>query len=258
MGKFIGIFASGIGAVLAFEGIKFLMYGGIIYSLLYFALGAVFLYIGLGLLSNNKPTNKQRPSSSTQLKESPSNSFGLIEKYPSMTILTRYRDGKVYWDNSDSVIGSYDMSGNVFRADGKRIGIIDDYGDGTTRLILDRTFEWEWLLEKQYVKNEYKPAMGLMIARNYSSYIEPVIDRPDLDFQCLAYIAKNSETDKANLIGSSAAFIVAVYENLLDWQGNEFYLNAQKESYYLEKNGSNNYYCKYDRYKNVGVFINID
>ena len=59
MGKFIGIFVSGIGAVLAFEGIKFLTYGGIVYSLLYFALGAVFLYIGLGLLSNNKNTNKK-------------------------------------------------------------------------------------------------------------------------------------------------------------------------------------------------------
>lgn len=261
MGRIIGIIMSAIGALFALEGIRFLMYGGIIYSLLYFAIGGVLLYAGMGLISNNKTSSSQGKSPVSQSvshsKASHNNSFGSIVKHPSMNTLTRYMNGKVFWENTDSVIGSYDMSGNVFRSDGKRIGIIDNYGDGTARLVLDRSFEWEWLLSRKYVKSEYKPAMGLMIARNYSTYIESVIDRSDYEQQILAYINKNHETDKANLIGSSAAFIVAVYENMLDWQGNEFYLNAQQESYYIEKNGSMNYYSRYNRYKNIGILTPI-
>ena len=54
MGRVIGTILSIIGAILALEGIKFLLYGGIAYCLVYFALGVAIIYVGLRLISNNK------------------------------------------------------------------------------------------------------------------------------------------------------------------------------------------------------------
>lgn len=207
----------------------------------------------------NKNRDNRNTNTKKENKQADNMLRGCVMHYPSRKLLTTYFKGKVYFGDSNSCVGSYDNAGNVYRPDGKRIGIVEEHDDGTSRLVLDRSFEWKWLIQKgNLVKTENKPAMGLLIARNYTSFIEPVVDKPELDWQCLASIKKSNEDQRANLLGSSAAFIVAVYENLLDWQGNEFYLNAQQESYYIEKNGSGNYYSKFNRYKNIGILVPLN
>ena len=264
-----GLFLSAIGGISLYEGIRminYIQYNGWGRCFLYLFFGVILLVVGVPLLRGGEKTrqrsNTNSKNSANTKKENNitgSKSRGSIEHYPSQKILTTYYNGKVYYDKSDYSAGSYDMAGNVYRSDGKRIGIVEEYDDGTSRLVLDRSFEWDWLVKQgNYVKPINKPAMGLMIARNYTSYIEPVVDRPELDWQCLAHIKKSSENQKANLIGSSAAFIVAVYENLIDGQGREFYLNAQEESDFIEKYGSGEYYSHYYRYKNIGLLTTIE
>ena len=250
LGKAIAALGIGIGIL----GLGGMIDGEVIGGIVVLIIGIFAVFLGIGISDNGAgpETDKTNNERSHRLQ-----SLGAVIKYPSRELIFRYGAGQVYYDDL-TACGSYDKQGNVYRKDGNLIGVVARQGE-TAEIILDRTFEWDWLVNQGLIdKPECRPPMRMVIARNYSSYIESVTAGADHNTRRLANISKSPANEEEDITGSSAAFIAASEDNLLDWQGNDFYLNVQQEYIFIRKNGRKKYNTQYDRYKNIGVLVKSD
>lgn len=151
------------------------------------------------------------------------------------TPLATFQDGKVRYGVNGSVIGTYDINGNVYRQDGCLIGCV--IGD---RIIMDRYYRYaEWLdilsshggdsikfvEEIKTIHHNCLPYTQMWVANLYGGWVEDLVDTNKIDYY----------GDSADSIGSAAAFLVVVEDRLVEDKRSDFYRNLEDEFYYRLK-----------------------
>ena len=152
------------------------------------------------------------------------------------TPLATFQNGQVYYENTGSVIDTNDAKGNVYRRDGCCIGhIIDDH------VYLDRYYRYtQWLNilsshgedSKRFV-DEIKtihrnclPYTQMWVANLYGGWVEDLVETNKTDYY----------GDSADPLGSGAAFLVVVEDQLVEDRRFKFYRNLEDEFYFRLKN----------------------
>lgn len=150
--------------------------------------------------------------------------------------LATFSNGRVFYKDTNSQIGSYDSNGNVFRKEnGCLIGQV--VGD---RIYMDRNYQYDIWCEIMSNQSSFKefaeelksrpgncmPYMKMGAARLNGAWIE------SFDSQGIDYYG-----DPADVVGSAAAFLIVIEDKLVEDKRSEFYSNSnlQKEYYFRRK-----------------------
>lgn len=192
----------------------------------------LLVIIGIAVIEDIKET-KNSESNKKMLKLRGS----IIDR--NMNVIASYKNGKVYLDKGSSVLGFYTSEGKVYNKAGKYIGYAGE------SIIMDRTYEYDNL--KTILPNDssiqnpkYCPGMTMQAGENYRSCIET----PE---EFIAVFISDKGND---LVGSSAAYLVAINEGLILKQMENFYLfsNIQADCYFLSDNDKNRLSLEYSNY----------
>ena len=150
--------------------------------------------------------------------------------------LATFSNGRVFYKDSNSQIGSYDSAGNVYRREnGYLIGqVVGDY------IYMDRNYQYDiWceIMSNQPGFKEFAeelksrprncmPYMKMGAARLNGAWIES-FDSNGIDYY----------GDPADIVGSAAAFLIVIEDSLVEDKRSDFYNNSilQKEFYFRRK-----------------------
>ena len=150
--------------------------------------------------------------------------------------LATFSNGRVFYEDSNSQIGSYDSAGNVYRREnGYLIGqVVGDY------IYMDRNYQYDIWCEIMSNQPSFKefaeelksrprncmPYMKMGAARLNGAWIES-FDSNGIDYY----------GDPADIVGSAAAFLIVIEDSLVEDKRSDFYNNSilQKEFYFRRK-----------------------
>lgn len=165
--------------------------------------------------------------------------------------LATFEEGKVYYADRRFLVGTYDQNGNVYRNDGCLIGQVTN-----ERVIMDRYYRYnQWLdslsrggddlkgfvEEIKTIHQNCMPYTQLRVANIFGGWIEDLDETDKTDYY----------GDPADVIGSGAAVLLLIEDQLVEDKRFKFYRNLQEEFYFrlkIKKETNSSDLLKYLKY----------
>lgn len=129
-------------------------------------------------------------------------------------VIATFENGVVYYKESNSIIGYYDSGGNVYNNEKEKIGFIREY-----RMYMTREFKYEQFVKMMPNMQLKKPNDLIRSLGEVLGSTSGTIYENDDYGNAMAYFELKNE----GIIGVGAAYIVLVYEEMIDTRNRLYY-----------------------------------
>lgn len=138
--------------------------------------------------------------------------------------ITSYADDKVYYKDTDNVIGTYNEDGEIYKDDGTLIGRV--YGDKF--VYMDRTAEYNYLINrfKDFGYERAKPFVSMIMPAGQYNYTWIEMEHDDT---MIFVKGVESLSEKQNAYGACAAYLIALEDELINNNLRRFYKTIQQD-----------------------------